>query len=145
MLAYVIGGAIGLIAGYTRTFVDPLLMRIDGRAARLPAAALPARPRDRASARGAAILIVGVAAIHVPGIARIVRAATLETSVRGYVEAAVARGETTCSILLREILPNITCTVDRRRRRRASRSRSCSSRASTSSASACSRRRRTGR
>ena len=43
-----------------------------------------------------------------PGIARLVRAATLEVSVRAYVEAATARGERTHVILLREILPNIT-------------------------------------
>ena len=46
-----------------------------------------------------------------PGISRIVRAATLEVSVRGYVEAAVARGERMPAILRREILPNITAPV----------------------------------
>ena len=50
--------------------------------------------------------------IHVPGIARIVRSAALEVSVRGYVEAAVARGEPharrSCA---REILPNISGTI----------------------------------
>src|SRR5207244_3300272 len=39
--------------------------------------------------------------------ARIVRSATQEVSVRGYVEAAVARGERTAAVLRREILPNI--------------------------------------
>ena len=38
-----------------------------------------------------------------PGIGRIVRTATLEVSARGYVEAAVARGERTAAILRREI------------------------------------------
>jgi peptide/nickel transport system permease protein len=44
--------------------------------------------------------------VHVPGIARIVRAATLEVAVRSYVEAAVVRGEKTSALLRREILPN---------------------------------------
>ena len=92
MLAYVIGGAIGLVAGYSRTLVDPLLMRImDVLLAFPPLLFLLVLATGLGTAP--LILIVGVAAIHVPGIARIVRAATLETSVRGYVEAAVARGE----------------------------------------------------
>jgi len=36
-----------------------------------------------------------------------VRAATLEISVRGYVEAAVARGERAAAVIAREVLPNI--------------------------------------
>jgi ABC-type dipeptide/oligopeptide/nickel transport system permease subunit len=52
-------------------------------------------------------LILSVAAIHVPGIARIVRAATLEVSVKSFVEAAVARGERTASLLWHEVLPNV--------------------------------------
>src|SRR5919201_299413 len=48
---------------------------------------------------------------HVPGIARIVRAATLGVSVRGFAEAAMARGERTVFILGREILPNILGTI----------------------------------
>ena len=54
-----------------------------------------------------AVLVAGVALVQMPLIARIVRAATLEQSVRGFVEAAVARGESTGAILRREILPNI--------------------------------------
>ena len=54
-----------------------------------------------------AALVAGVATIQAPLIARIVRTATLEQSVRGFVEAAVARGESTFAILRREILPNI--------------------------------------
>ena len=42
-----------------------------------------------------------------PGIARVMRTATLETATRGYVEAAFARGEGMLWILRREILPNI--------------------------------------
>jgi peptide/nickel transport system permease protein len=52
-----------------------------------------------------------VGLVQMPGISRIVRAATLEVSVRGYVEAAVARGERVPAILGREILPNITAPV----------------------------------
>jgi ABC-type dipeptide/oligopeptide/nickel transport system permease subunit len=54
-----------------------------------------------------AALVIGVAITHVPSIARIVRAATLEVARRGYVEAAVARGERPRYILRREIAPNV--------------------------------------
>jgi ABC-type dipeptide/oligopeptide/nickel transport system permease subunit len=57
------------------------------------------------------VLIVGVALVQLPGIARIVRTATLETSTRGFVEAAEARGEPTLSLLVREILPNIAPVI----------------------------------
>jgi ABC-type dipeptide/oligopeptide/nickel transport system permease subunit len=60
---------------------------------------------------GAATAIFGVAVIQVPGIARIIRAATLEITGRGYVEAAMARGEPVSYILLREITPNIAATI----------------------------------
>jgi len=40
-----------------------------------------------------------------------VRAATQEVSTRGYVEAAVARGERVPAVLRREILPNVLGTV----------------------------------
>jgi ABC-type dipeptide/oligopeptide/nickel transport system permease subunit len=47
----------------------------------------------------------------VPQIARIARTATLESTGRGYVEAAVARGDPTWAVLRREILPNIAGPV----------------------------------
>jgi ABC-type dipeptide/oligopeptide/nickel transport system permease subunit len=57
--------------------------------------------------RSSIALVCGVALVQAPGVARIVRAAALDVSVRGYVEAAVVRGEPTRAILTREILPNI--------------------------------------
>jgi ABC-type dipeptide/oligopeptide/nickel transport system permease subunit len=57
------------------------------------------------------ILVIGVAIVQLPGIARLVRTVTIEVSVRGYVEAAVARGERAAAILRREVLPNIAPAV----------------------------------
>jgi ABC-type dipeptide/oligopeptide/nickel transport system permease subunit len=58
-----------------------------------------------------AVLVLGIAIIQTPAIARIVRSATLAQSVRGFVEAAVARGEGTFAILRRELLPNIASPI----------------------------------
>jgi peptide/nickel transport system permease protein len=53
------------------------------------------------------LVAVGVAAIFLPRVARIVRSAALGLTVQEFVEAAVARGERTSAILFREILPNL--------------------------------------
>jgi ABC-type dipeptide/oligopeptide/nickel transport system permease subunit len=109
-LAYGIGLAIGLIAGYTRSKLDPLLMRtVDVMLAFPPLLFLLVLITGAGT--GVGVLVVGVAAIQAPGISRIVRTATLEVSVRGYVEAAVARGERAAAVVVREVLPNILAPV----------------------------------
>jgi ABC-type dipeptide/oligopeptide/nickel transport system permease subunit len=106
-LAYVVGVVIGLVAGYSRSVVDPILMRSMD-----VLLAFPALLVLLVLATGFGthnwVLIVGVALVLIPAIARIMRTATLEASTRGYVDAALARGESTAAILRREILPNVT-------------------------------------
>jgi peptide/nickel transport system permease protein len=105
-IAYGCGLVVGLIAGYMRNWIDPLLMRmVDVFLAFPPLLFLLVV--ITATGTGVAVLIVGVALVQAPGIARLVRTVTLEASVRGYVEAAIARGERTSAILRREVLPNI--------------------------------------
>jgi len=109
-LAYLIGMFVGLVSGYTRSIADPILMRgIDVMLAFPPILFLLVLITGLGTSVG--VLILGVAAIQAPGVSRIVRTATLETSVRGYVEAAVARGENSVAIVLREVLPNILAPV----------------------------------
>jgi peptide/nickel transport system permease protein len=109
-LAYLVGLAIGLIAGYSRSIADPLLMRtVDVMLAFPPLLFLLVLIAGAGSS--VAALVVGVAAIQAPGISRIVRTATLEVSVRGYVEAAVVRGERPFAVIRREVLPNILAPV----------------------------------
>ena len=106
ILGYLVGASIGMLAGYRRGGADATLMRVMDVLLAFPpillllvlAAGFGANP---------VALVAGIALIHIPGIARIIRAATQDTSVRGYVEAATARGERTGGILRREILPNI--------------------------------------
>lgn len=110
VLAYLIGGAIGLLAGFVRSPVSSLLMRmIDVLLAFPPIILLLVLATGAGPSAG--VIVAGVTITQIPGIARIVRAATLEVSVRGYVEAAVARGERVVFILGREILPNITLPI----------------------------------
>jgi peptide/nickel transport system permease protein len=105
-IGYLIGGVIGLVAGHQRGLTDSVLMRgMDALLAFPPIIFLLLLATGFGNSIAA--LILGIALIHVPGVARIVRTAALETSVRGYVEAALARGDRVRVILRREILPNI--------------------------------------
>ncbi len=106
LIAYAAGGLIGLLAGYSRTLLDSVLMRGVDVLMAIPAL-LFMLVLVTGIGTGKAPLIAGVVVVQAPLIARIVRTATLEQSVRGFVEAAVARGEGTFAILRREILPNI--------------------------------------
>ena len=105
-LAYLVGLSIGLVAGYSRTIVDPLLMRsVDVLLAFPPLLFLLVLIGG--AGQSPTVLVLGVAVIQAPAISRVVRSATLEVSVRGYVEAAVARGERATAVIAREVLPNI--------------------------------------
>jgi peptide/nickel transport system permease protein len=109
-LAYLVGGAIGLFAGFRRGAPDSILMRcMDVLLAFPPIIFLLMLGAGFGNSLTA--LVLGIATVHIPSVARIVRTAALETSVRGYVEAAMARGDSTFAILRREVLPNITGTV----------------------------------
>ncbi len=109
-LAYMLGAGIGLVAGYTRSLADPVLMRVMDVVLAFPPFLL-LLVLTTGLGTSPVVLVLGVMSIHVPGIARIIRAATIETRGRGYVEAAAARGESRRATLLREILPNISGTV----------------------------------
>jgi peptide/nickel transport system permease protein len=110
LLAYLIGGAIGLVAGYRGGFTDPVLMRLMDVLLAFPPVILLLLVATGFGNNPRA-LILGVVLVQVPSIARILRTATLEVSVRGYVEAAVARGDSLVAILRREILPNVSSTI----------------------------------
>jgi peptide/nickel transport system permease protein len=110
LLAYAGGALVGLVAGYSRSVVDSLLMRSADVMLSFPAL-LFLLVLVTGAGTSKAVLVIGVALVQLPLVARIVRAATLEQSVRGFVEAAVARGERTTAILGREIVPNILAPV----------------------------------
>ena len=102
----VLGTVIGGVAGYSRSIIDPILMRLVDVVLSFPPLLLFILVVTSVGTSNL-ILIVSIAVILAPGIARIVYSATREVSVRGYTEAAVTRGERTAAILVREILPNI--------------------------------------
>jgi peptide/nickel transport system permease protein len=107
---YIIGMSIGLAAGLSRTLLDPVLMRLVDLVLCLPPLLLLLVLLAGAGT-GTGVLVAGIVIVLVPGVARLVRTATLEVATSGYVEAAVARGETRTAIARREILPNISPSV----------------------------------
>jgi len=110
LLAYAGGLVVGLAAGYAHGLLDPVLMRSADVLLSLPALLfLLVLVTGFGSSR--TVLVVGVALIQLPLVARIIRTATEAQSVRGFVEAAAARGERTSAILRRELLPNIVPTI----------------------------------
>ncbi len=106
VVTYTVGGAVGLFAGFSRSALDPVLMRIVDILLSMPAL-LVMLLLITALDNSFPVLVLATSLVLMPGVARIVRSATLEVSTRGYIEAAVARGESTRAILTREIMPNI--------------------------------------
>jgi ABC-type dipeptide/oligopeptide/nickel transport system permease subunit len=110
VLAYLIGLTIGLVAGFSRSFIDPLLMRtVDVMLAFPPL--LFVLILISGAGTGVTVVVIAVAAIQAPSVSRVVRTATQVVAVRGYVEAAVARGESTFAVIRREVVPNILAPV----------------------------------
>lgn len=60
---------------------------------------------------GVTAAVIAVAASQVPWVTRLVRAAASEVAASGYVDSARLRGESTWSIMWRELLPNIGATM----------------------------------
>lgn len=105
-IAYFLGAAIGLIAGYRRSVVDAVLMRAMDVLLAFPPILLLLVLATGAGPNPV-VLVLGIVLVQLPGIARIVRTAAANVSVRGYVEAAIARGESIPRVLVKEVLPNL--------------------------------------
>ena len=110
VLAYLMGGTIGLLAGFVRGKTDAVLMRTIDVLLAFPAMLFILLLATGVGA-SPAVVVFGIAVIQTPHISRVIRAATLQLVGRGFVEAAVARGEHTFRILRREIVPNIVSTL----------------------------------
>ncbi len=110
VLSYVIGVAVGIAAGLRRSRWEALLMRsVDLLLVFPPLLFLLVLLAGAGSSPP--VIVAGVVMLMFHGVVRIVHTATLEVAVRGYVEAAVARGERPLAIARREILPNIMPSI----------------------------------
>lgn len=105
MVAFVVGILLGLPAGYYGGWIDETVMRILDSIMAFPTILLY---MIIISAVGASPfnVVVAIAIGGAPGIARLVRALTMDIRTREYVSAAKLRGDKDIEIMLREILPN---------------------------------------
>jgi peptide/nickel transport system permease protein len=110
LLAYLVGGTIGLVAGYSHSWPDAILMRSMDILLAFPAV-LFLLILTTGIGTGVTTLLLGITLVQIPGIARVVRSATLQVAVRGYVEAAIVRGDSLYRVVTRELLPNIRGTI----------------------------------
>lgn len=101
------GVAIGLVAGYARSWLDNVLMRLMDVLMAFPPVIFALLVVSTVGPK-IWLLILTVAAIHAPRVARLVRGAALEIVERDFVKAAQALGESRIRILSGDILRNIT-------------------------------------
>jgi peptide/nickel transport system permease protein len=109
-LAFIVGGLIGMLAGYLGGWFDAVASRITDVLLSLPTLLLVLVVMTTAGA-STAVLVVAVAAVYAPRVARVLRGATRVVAVRDYVQAAQARGERPLAIVVREIVPNVMPTL----------------------------------
>ncbi len=105
LIALLIGGTLGVMAGYYGGLIDEITMRaLD---------ALMAFPQIllylviiAALGPSSANIVLAITIAGAPGIARLVRSLTLDIRTRDYIAAAETRGENPWYIMFVEILPN---------------------------------------
>ena len=106
----VIGVTAGIVAGFRKGFLGGLLMRLCDVLLILPPILILLVLAGGYGGSNA-ILVGALVLSTAPFVARVTRAATFQVVGRGFVEAAVARGERAWWVLGREVLPNITGVI----------------------------------
>jgi peptide/nickel transport system permease protein len=110
VLAIAVGSALGLVSGYLGGTVDLLLQRVVDVLLTLPGLVLALALLAIVGA-GYPSLIAAIAVVLSPGIARVVRSATLVVTAAGYIEAARAVGARDGRVVMRHVLPNTLATI----------------------------------
>jgi len=104
LLSSAAGLGIGLCAGYLR-WLDGVLMRVMDGLMSIPAILLAIALVSLASA-GLRTVIIAIIIPEVPRVVRLVRSVVLSIREEPYVEAGIALGASTPSLLARHVLPN---------------------------------------
>ena len=109
VLGLVVGAAVGLFSGYLGGWVDVVIQRLMEALISIPflVLALIAISAAGLEAAGNPVLVVLVVAlVYAPRIARMARASAIDIATRDHVTVARLRGESTWSVMWRELLPN---------------------------------------
>lgn len=106
-IGLVLGVSIGLVAAYSRSILDDVLMRVMDVILAFPSIVLALVAVSTVGPKlWLIVLVVGLTTM--PRVARVTRGASAEIVERDFVQAAEALGEPRPKLLLGEILPNIT-------------------------------------
>jgi peptide/nickel transport system permease protein len=100
-----IGATLGLLGGYRGGWIDEITMRLLDAMMSIPIILLYLIIVAAIGA-SAVNVVIAIAIVGTPGVARLVRGLTLDIRTRDYVRAAETRGESTLYIMFTEILPN---------------------------------------
>lgn len=114
LLGTVIGAIIGLLSGYVGGWIDEVVQRILEALISIPflvlaLIAIAAAGTDYSG--NPVLLVMVVALVYAPRIARMARAAAIDIATRDYVTVARLRGEKAWSVMRRELLPNATSVL----------------------------------
>ena len=105
LASLVAGAALGLMGGYYGGWLDEIIMRFLDAMMSVPVILLYLIIVATIGA-SAINVVIAIAIVGAPGIARLVRGLTLDIRTRDYIGAAVTRGESAWHIMFMEILPN---------------------------------------
>lgn len=110
LVATVVGGLLGAVAGYVGSWVDNVIMRIMDMFLAIPSILLSIAI---VAALGPSMrnLLLAISISNIPPFARIVRASVLTIRNEEYIEAARAIGASNKRIIFRHILPNSMAPV----------------------------------
>lgn len=114
LLGTAIGAIVGLLSGYVGGWIDEVVQRLLEALISIPflVLALIAIAAAGTDYSGNPVLIVLVVAlVYAPRIARMARAAAIDIATRDYVTVARLRGEKAWSVMRRELLPNATSVL----------------------------------
>jgi peptide/nickel transport system permease protein len=115
LIGLVVGGLLGLVAGYFRGRIDTVLSTLFNVLLAVPSLVLllalvtifASSDENASNARRVIVLIVALGIISTPLLGRITRANTLAWSEREFVTASAVLGARPWRIMLREVLPNV--------------------------------------
>jgi peptide/nickel transport system permease protein len=107
LIGVVTGVVIGLVAAYSRNWLDDVLMRTSDVVLAFPQIILALLAVSALGPKLWLIVLI-VAVTHAPRVARVIRGAALVVVERDFVKAAEAVGEKRSRIIFGEVLPNVT-------------------------------------
>ncbi|MBD3308097.1 ABC transporter permease subunit [candidate division KSB3 bacterium] len=105
LASLLVGATLGLLSGYRGGWIDEITMRLLDAMMSIPIILLYLIIVAAIGA-SAVNVVIAIAIVGTPGVARLVRGLTLDIRTRDYVRAAETRGESVPHIMFVEILPN---------------------------------------